>query len=149
MCRTWWYGSKKCRSRLSSLARIMSRTGNIDWRSRAGSIGCGKRRMRFSANFTQIIQTATDQNVGGRLPPIAVLQSPEAVTDTLQSGASPLPHLTEPDLENVKSPPPITRWRAFLWPRGLDRAALTQQFQHLLDAAFQRQGLGVDHQIGI
>ncbi len=60
--------------------------------------------MRFSANFTQIIQTATDQNVGGGLPPIAVLQSPDAVTDTLQSGASPLSHLTKPDLENVKKP---------------------------------------------
>ncbi len=40
----------------------------------------------------------------GGLPPIAVVQSPDALTDTLQSGASPLPHLTEPDLEDVKKP---------------------------------------------
>ncbi|AZE90691.1 hypothetical protein C4J97_4008 [Pseudomonas orientalis] len=31
--------------------------------------------------------------VGGGLPPMAVDQSPDALTDTQLSGASPLPHL--------------------------------------------------------
>ncbi|AZF06953.1 hypothetical protein C4J94_4212 [Pseudomonas sp. R5-89-07] len=44
----------------------------------------GSNMMKISARL--------GQNVGGGLPPMAVHQSPDAVTDTLLSGASPLPH---------------------------------------------------------